>query len=115
MYDWQCKPVPASIYLTLFLSIQSFNIIMFTLCSASSPWEGHTKIEIVLHGFCKVPSLFMMFIDVPLTIETLYELRRNKTKKVACARIKDSDQPDHQSSLIKVFAVRLKGSLEQRL
>ena len=36
-----------------------------------------------------------------------YELPRGKTNKVACAPSKDSDQPGHPPSLIRVFAVRM--------
>ena len=36
------------------------------------------------------------------------ELHRDKTNKMACAPSKDSDQPGHPPSLIRVFAVRLK-------
>ena len=32
----------------------------------------------------------------------------DKTNKMACAPIEDSDQPGHPPSLIKVFAVRMK-------
>ena len=34
----------------------------------------------------------------------------DKTNKVACAPSKDSDQPGHPPSLIRVFAVRSVGS-----
>ena len=33
---------------------------------------------------------------------------RDKTNKMACAPSKDSDQPGHPPSLIRVFAVRVK-------
>ena len=36
------------------------------------------------------------------------ERRRSKTDKMACAPSKDSNQPGHPSSLIRVFAVRMK-------
>ena len=40
----------------------------------------------------------------------IYELPHDKTNKMTCALSKDSDQPVHQPSLIRVFAVRSKGS-----
>ena len=39
-----------------------------------------------------------------------YEPPRDKTNKVTCAASKDSDQPGHPPSLIRVFAVRPMGS-----
>ena len=36
------------------------------------------------------------------------ELHRGKTNKMACAPSEEPDQPGHPSSLIRVFAVRLK-------
>ena len=38
-----------------------------------------------------------------------YEPHRDKTNKMACAPSKDSGQPGHPPSLIRVFAVRLMG------
>ena len=43
-------------------------------------------------------------MDGLLIIEPLHD----KTNKVACAPSKDSDQPGHPPSLIRVFAVRMK-------
>ena len=37
-----------------------------------------------------------------------FELPHEKTNKMACASIEDSDQPGHPPSLIRVFAVRMK-------
>ena len=37
-----------------------------------------------------------------------YEPPHDKTNKIACAPSKDSDQPGHPPSLIRVFAVRMK-------
>ena len=37
-----------------------------------------------------------------------YESPRGKTNKMTCAPSEDSDQPGHPSSLIRVFAVRMK-------
>ena len=39
-----------------------------------------------------------------------YEPAHDKTYKMACAPIEDSDQPGHPPSLIRVFAVRTKKS-----
>ena len=36
------------------------------------------------------------------------EPRHDKTNKMACSPSKDSDQPGHLPSLIRVFAVRMK-------
>ena len=44
-----------------------------------------------------------------------YEPHRDKTNKIACAPIEDSDQPGHPPSLISVFAVRLMGSQRPKL
>ena len=38
----------------------------------------------------------------------IFEPRRDKTNKMACAPREDSDQPGHPPSLIRVFAVRMK-------
>ena len=38
------------------------------------------------------------------------ELQHEKTNKMTCAPSKDSDQPGHSLSLIRVFAVRSMGS-----
>ena len=37
-----------------------------------------------------------------------YELFHDKSNKMACVSIEDSDQPGHTHSLIRVFAVRMK-------
>ena len=39
-----------------------------------------------------------------------YKPAHDKTNKMACAPSKDSDQPGHPPSLIRVFAVRSMGS-----
>ena len=44
-----------------------------------------------------------------------YEPHRDKTNEMACAPGEDSDQPGHSPSLIRVFAVRLMGSLGPKL
>ena len=41
----------------------------------------------------------------------LYEPSHDKANKMACAPSEDSDQPGHQPSLIRVFAVRTEESL----
>ena len=45
-----------------------------------------------------------------LNVFVVSEPRHDKTNKKACAPSKGSDQPRHPPSLIRVFAVRLKGS-----
>ena len=40
-----------------------------------------------------------------------YEPQHDKTNNVTCAPSKDSDQPGHPPSLIRVFAVRMKEPL----
>ena len=42
--------------------------------------------------------------------ETNIEPQRDKNNKMICALSKDSDQPGHLPSLIRVFAVRSVGS-----
>ena len=44
----------------------------------------------------------------PLETILINEPHRDKTNKMACAPSKDSDQPRHPPSLIRVFAVSLK-------
>ena len=46
---------------------------------------------------------------IPLIISD--EPHRDKTNKMACAPSEDSYQPGHPPSLIRVFAVRLKGTI----
>ena len=41
-------------------------------------------------------------------IQLQFELPHGKTNKMTCAPRKDSDQPGHSPSLIRVFAVRMK-------
>ena len=40
--------------------------------------------------------------------KSLFEPHLDKTNKMVCAPSKDSDQPGHPPSLIRVFAVRMK-------
>ena len=62
--------------------------------------------------FCYPKFLYFM-VDFPfffvLSIVSLKnEQPHDKTNKMACAPSKDSDQPGHPPSLIRVFAVRMK-------
>ena len=41
-------------------------------------------------------------------VKQKYELQHDKTNKMTCLPCKDSDQPGHPPSLIRVFAVRMK-------
>ena len=43
-----------------------------------------------------------------LIVSDTYELHHDKSNQIACAPSKDSDQPGHPPSLIRVFAVRMK-------
>ena len=45
----------------------------------------------------------------------IYELPHDKNKRMTCASSEDSDQPGHQPSLIRVFAVLSKGSQGPKL
>ena len=45
----------------------------------------------------------------------IYEPPHDKTNKMTCAPSEDSDQPGHPPSLIRVFAVRSKGSQGPKL
>ena len=45
----------------------------------------------------------------------IYEPPHDKTNKITCAPSEDSDQPGLQPSLIRVFAVRSKGSQGPKL
>ena len=50
-------------------------------------------------------------IDHALSLKnktTTFEPTHDKTNKMACVPSKDSDQPGHLPSLIRVFAVRMK-------
>ena len=44
------------------------------------------------------------------TMNSVYERPHDKTNKMVCAHGKDSDQPGHAPSLIRVFAVHSIGS-----
>ena len=44
-------------------------------------------------------------------MQETFEPPHDKTNKMACAPSKDSDQPGHPPSLIRVFAVRMKKAL----
>ena len=39
---------------------------------------------------------------------SIFEPPRDKTNKIACVPSEDSDQPGHPSSLVRIFAVRMK-------
>ena len=45
--------------------------------------------------------------SIYISLQSLYEPSRDKTKKVACAPSENSDQPGHPPSVIRVFAVRM--------
>ena len=47
------------------------------------------------------------YFDPPL-LKTINDLSHDKNNKMVCAPNKDSDQPGHPPSLIRVFSVRLK-------
>ena len=47
-------------------------------------------------------------LHTPLTCQCRNEPQRQKTYRLTCAPKKDSDQPAHPRSLIKVFVVRMK-------
>ena len=55
-------------------------------------WTGHLYTELSWDVSCLVRN----------------ELPHDKTNRMACAPSKDSDQPGHLPSLIRVFAVRMK-------
>ena len=47
-------------------------------------------------------------LDMVHRLKKVNELPPDKTNTMICAPIEDSDQPGHPSSLVRVFAVRLK-------
>ena len=55
----------------------------------------------------KVPNK-CPYIHPIILMSCTNELARDKTNKMACALSKDSDQPGQPSSLIRIFAVRMK-------
>ena len=60
-------------------------------------------------GFIETFSM-LFSLDIALKGVTDHEPSHDKTNKVASAPNKDSDQPGHLPSLIRVFAVRSMGS-----
>ena len=56
------------------------------------------------HLNCSIESKLTWFL--PFLV--LFERPHDKTNKMACAPSKDSDQPGHPSSLVRVFTVRMK-------
>ena len=65
----------------------------------------------VYYVFPCVSALSSLF----LRKAAIFEPPHDKTSKTACAPSKDSDQPGHSSSLIRVFVVRSMGSLGPEL
>ena len=53
-------------------------------------------------------SEYLVALRNTVHIWYIYEPQHDKTNKMSCASSKDSDQPGHQPSLIRVFAVRMK-------
>ena len=60
-----------------------------------------------IYIFFMLPFLICVLI---FKLKTKYEPPHDKTNKMACAPSKDSDQPGHPPSLIRVFAVCSMGS-----
>ena len=61
---------------------------------------------------CRIDPVIGIGLPVgsTLVVSPTYEPQHYKTNKMTCAPSEDSDQPGHQSSLIRVFAVRTMGS-----
>ena len=57
--------------------------------------------------FCVAYITFILYVLKHKNYES-FEPPHDKTNKVACAPIEDSDQPGHPPSLIRVFAVPMK-------
>ena len=53
-------------------------------------------------------NLFVFWVCLMEAVHWTNELAHDKTNKLTCAPSKDSDQPGHPPSLIRVFAVRMK-------
>ena len=67
------------------------------------------RLEMIFSNF-KASDIFLTGskYDIPIKIKIINEPPHDKTNKMACAPSEDSDQPGHQPSLIRVFAVRMK-------
>ena len=64
----------------------------------------HTKTTHLLYNFPRLPRSF----EWQKQLFSLYEPPHDKLNKMTCAPSEDSDQPGHPSSLIWIFAVRMK-------
>ena len=56
----------------------------------------------------KLANQLLVVTDMSPQLFWWYELQDDKTNKMACAPSEDSDQPGHSTSLIRVFAVRMR-------
>ena len=52
----------------------------------------------------------IFLVGVAIHLKRYYEPPHDKTNKIGCAPNKDSDQPGHPPSLIRIFDVRSVGS-----
>ena len=81
------------------------------LWKSGSPSQNFSTVE----AFQKCnPQDFKFYLSkligkiFPPVVEVWFELQHDKTNKVACVPSKDSDQPGHPPSLIRVIVVRMK-------
>ena len=72
------------------------------------------KIWRVCCNLCSVKLHWLLFsisVDCPFTVGTFNWTGASKTNKTTCAPGKDSNQPGHPPSLIRVFPIRMKNAL----
>ena len=71
--------------------------------------DVYISVSIQVGKFCYDRSKKQIRLVFDVNLEIIRnELPHDKTNKMACAPSKDSDQPGHLPSLIRVFAVRMK-------
>ena len=88
-------------------------LLMSTHCCHSIYFHGEIRkyfLETSCIWSCDVIKTLLMakLIYMLMPKSYLLEPAHNKTNQMACVPSKDTDQPGHQPSLIRVFAVRMK-------
>ena len=68
----------------------------------------HSNFKIFTSVSFSSVQFFAISIVFFVTCHLLFEPQHNKTNNMTCVPSKDSDQPRHPPSLIRVFAVRMK-------
>ena len=81
--------------------VSQYTIVCFFSHLCRNPFTKLKRLS--TRNLCKVSFLFYQYCT-----ESKIEPPHNKTNKMVCATSEDSDQPEHPSSPIRVFAVRMK-------